>query len=124
MNESIICPRKVWSTKQKFYISIQTDQALLESPHLKIKKRVWIDQIEDRCANLSSLCKLYIENSRLAVRIVGKNLYKYKLYFQISIEENKSDDEQGKKKLCYSSKNDDYLYSTQFHQHISNYKQI
>ena len=124
MNESIIYSRKVLSTKQEFDISIQTDQVLLESPQLRIKKRVWTDQKEERCTDLLSLCRLYIEISRLAVRIVGKNLCNYKLYLQISIEESKSGDEKTKKKLCYSSKNDDYLYSIQFHQHISNYKQI
>ena len=40
------------------------------------------------------------------------------------IEENKSDDEPPKKKFCYSSENDDYLYTIPSSHAISDYKQI
>ena len=45
--------------------------------------RVCTDQTKARCTNLSSQCRLSIENSRLAVKIIGENLYNHKIYLPI-----------------------------------------
>ena len=62
------------------------------------KTRVCTDQIKTACANLSSMCVLSIENSRLAVQTVCKYLYKYKVYMNAAdiIEEPR-------KRKCSSS---------------------
>ena len=58
------------------------------------------------------------------MEIVGENLYNHKFYLQMPKEDNNLDDEPLKKKFCYSSEKDDYLYTIPSARTTSDYKQI
>ena len=68
------------STKQTCDVSVQTDPVIIDKPKLRIKERVCTEDIKMTCANLSSICGLSVENSRLAVQTVCKHLYKHEFY--------------------------------------------
>ena len=68
------------STKQTCDVSVQTDPVIIDKPKLRIKERVCTEDIKMTCANLSSICGLSVENSRLAVQTVCKYMYKHEFY--------------------------------------------
>ena len=63
--------------------STQTDDVIFCRPKLHINERVCSEEIKATCANLSSVCGMSVENSRLAVKTVSKFLYKHEVYLTV-----------------------------------------
>ena len=87
-------------TKQTCEVSAQTDPVIISKPNLCIKECVCTEDIKTTCANLSSICGLSVENSRLATQTVCKYLYKHEFYLSRSDINASSDLDDDPPKKC------------------------
>ena len=128
INQSTNRSGLVRSTKSLTTVGVQIEPVKPDKSKLRVKRKICTDKIKATCANVSSVCGVFVEMSQQAVNTVCKERYEHEVYLS-AVEACKSAslEQPPSKKLCppvNARDYESYEYVLPSAKTISDYKQM